>query len=477
MSNDKNDLTDGIALMCVMFIAMIWLMWLYKFEWFVAVWYVFKAPFYNLISFVPKEYFDYIFNNEYLSKIGISFPNFGESLYNVAQLFKNTTFEKIYDIQKYESLLNENYNFTLKQYIGFVNSLTIKAMFPFTAFYIYYITKKIIKKERFKKHYNVQTLGIQESKIWPQIRPIIYETESFINCKSLDSGWFAMAAKPKEYMIKKDILEEFKYDDPDNYELFGKTYFKLNTDKAYNVLSSELGEKWNGVDNLLFEEKAFLSIVIPKIMRDKNLSVKMNANLCIMHSSYPDKVNYNPIKIMSYLFTNPIKLFKYIKNIKQLNSTRKRIFKEIKSTKKIVLKDIDYILDKYLREERVVTKYFFFKKTVKNDIHPEIKRVFDSHFYKKTVFISILLLARESGVLASCDLIWVKKINRDLWYCISQVGRTASFVECAGTWSHYLTELKVEKKLSTPMVTNAIKAMDKYMINTHDNYKKIEDDY
>ena len=109
-------------------------------------------------------------------------------------------------------------------------------------------------------------------------------------------------------------------------------------------------------------------------------------------------------------------------------------------------------------------------------MNPIIQNILDTHFYKKTVFSAMLKSARDTGVLASCDFIWLKKQNRDLWYTLSQIGRTSCFVECSGVWSHYLTEVKVGRKISTPMVTNAIKAMDKYMDQTHFNYKKIEDD-
>ena len=477
MSAEKNDYSEGIFLLIVLFIFGLWSLWVYKFEWFVAVWYIVKAPIFNIISYIPKEVFEFIFENKILEFLGISMEKYSTSLYNVSQLFKETRFENIYNIEMYNQFLIENYNYTLKQYIVFVNSLTVKTFAPFVFYYLFKSTKKITKKEKFKNIYNVKSLGVQESKLWPQIRPVIYESNDFINCKDLDSGWFAMAAKPKEYMLKYDIIKEYDYEEEDNYELDGKKYFKMDVEKAYTVLSNELGHKWEGINSLNFEEKAFLSIVLPKIMRDKKTSQKMNDNLAIMHSSYPDKINYNFNKITTYLFTNPIELFKYIKKIKESNKTRNEILKEVKNIRKVVYSDIENIVSKYMSPTKIEKKWIFFKKEIPNKLDPDIEKIINSHFYTKTVFISLLKLARKSGVLASCDLIWIKKKNRELWYTISQVGRTASFVECSGTWSHYLTELKVERKISTPMITNAIKAMDKYMANTHDHYKKLEDDY
>ncbi len=477
MAGEKNDYSEGIFLLIVLFIFGLWSLWVYKLEWFVAIWYIIKAPIFNAIAFIPKEVFDTVFSNRFFDFLGISMDKYSTSLYNVSQLFKETKFEHIYNVEMYNQFLIDNYNYTIKQYINFVNALTVKTFSPFVFYYLFKSSKKILKKEKFRKVHNVQSLGVQESKLWPQIRPVIYESDDFINCTDLDSGWFAMAAKPKDYMLKHDIIKEYDYEEEDNYELDGKKYFKMDVEKAYAVLSNELGQKWEGVNSLNFEEKAFLSIVLPKIMRDKKTSQKMNDNLAIMHSSYPEKVNYNFSKILTYLFTNPIELFKYINKIKASNKTRKEILKEVKSVSKVVNSDIDSIINKYMNPVRIEKKMFFFKKEIKNELNPDIEKILNSHFYTKTVFIALLKLSRKSGVLASCDLIWIKKINRDLWYTISQVGRTASFIECSGTWSHYLTELKVERKISTPMITNAIKAMDKYMNHTHEHYKKLEDDY
>lgn len=95
----------------------------------------------------------------------------------------------------------------------------------------------------------------------------------------------------------------------------------------------------------------------------------------------------------------------------------------------------------------------------------------DKHYYEKCVFSALLEEARKTGVLATAEFIWLKKVDRDLWYMLSQTGRTASFCEISGAWAHYLTEKKVGRKIATPMVHKAIDAADKYLFETHDNYK------
>lgn len=90
----------------------------------------------------------------------------------------------------------------------------------------------------------------------------------------------------------------------------------------------------------------------------------------------------------------------------------------------------------------------------------QVKDMLKSHGYEFTVFISALLFAREDGVLASADFLWVKPLDRRLWFVINNVGRQTPSVEAAGIFSHWYHEKALKRPLNVPMVMNAVDALE-----------------
>lgn len=92
----------------------------------------------------------------------------------------------------------------------------------------------------------------------------------------------------------------------------------------------------------------------------------------------------------------------------------------------------------------------------KHGEHPNVKRAIAQHAYVSTVMATLLQLSRADGVLASPMFIWLKTVDRGLWYMLNNVGRYAFHVECAGTASHWLFEKTVGQACASPMVEKAI---------------------
>lgn len=82
------------------------------------------------------------------------------------------------------------------------------------------------------------------------------------------------------------------------------------------------------------------------------------------------------------------------------------------------------------------------------------------HAYVLTIMASILQLARIDGVLASSDFLWVKPVDRRLWYVLNCVGRQVSVPEVAGVFSHWFAEKEMGKPLTVPMVEAAVDALN-----------------
>ncbi len=81
------------------------------------------------------------------------------------------------------------------------------------------------------------------------------------------------------------------------------------------------------------------------------------------------------------------------------------------------------------------------------------------HAYLLTGMATLLELARTDGVLATAEFLWLKPIDRPLWYVLNSVGRQTAFPEVAGVYSHWLAEKKLDRPLRVPMVDEAVKAL------------------
>lgn len=89
-----------------------------------------------------------------------------------------------------------------------------------------------------------------------------------------------------------------------------------------------------------------------------------------------------------------------------------------------------------------------------------VQKVVQSHAYASTVMASMLLAAREDGVQASSDFLWLKPRDRRLWYILNTVGRQTPFIEVAGIFAHWGAEKEAGRKLLVPMIEEATNAVE-----------------
>jgi len=89
-----------------------------------------------------------------------------------------------------------------------------------------------------------------------------------------------------------------------------------------------------------------------------------------------------------------------------------------------------------------------------------VQRIIQDHAYILTVMAGMLFGARTDGVQATADFLWLKPIDRRLWYMLNTMGRQTPFVESAGPFAHFLAEREAGRKLIVPMVENATVALE-----------------
>lgn len=96
----------------------------------------------------------------------------------------------------------------------------------------------------------------------------------------------------------------------------------------------------------------------------------------------------------------------------------------------------------------------------------KVAHILSLHGYVTTVLASMLVSARSAGVLATSEFIWLKPIDRRMWYMLNSVGRQTAVAEISGAFAHWLAEKKIGLPLMVPMVEEAVRGLDLAMTDT-----------
>ena len=89
-----------------------------------------------------------------------------------------------------------------------------------------------------------------------------------------------------------------------------------------------------------------------------------------------------------------------------------------------------------------------------------VQKALSNHAYELTLMATIVALARTDGVMASAEFLWLKPLDRQLWYVLNTVGRHVAPPEAAGPYAHWLAEKAIGRKLTVPMVEEATTGLE-----------------
>ena len=89
-----------------------------------------------------------------------------------------------------------------------------------------------------------------------------------------------------------------------------------------------------------------------------------------------------------------------------------------------------------------------------------VQAVVGKHAYLLTAMASLLRASRDDGVMPSADFLWLKPVDRRLWYMLNCIGRQTPFVEVGGPFAHWVAENATGRALLAPMIDEAIKALE-----------------
>lgn len=89
-----------------------------------------------------------------------------------------------------------------------------------------------------------------------------------------------------------------------------------------------------------------------------------------------------------------------------------------------------------------------------------VQEIIARHAYLLTVLASLLVGAREDGVVPTAEFLWLKPLDRRLWYMLNSIGRQTPFVEVGGPFAHWRAEKEMGRRSLVPMIDEAIKALE-----------------
>lgn len=89
-----------------------------------------------------------------------------------------------------------------------------------------------------------------------------------------------------------------------------------------------------------------------------------------------------------------------------------------------------------------------------------VQEIVNSHAYLLTVIASLIEAARADGVVPTSEFLWLKPLDRRLWYMLNCIGRQTPFAEVAGPFAHWRAEKVMKRRSLVPMIDEAIKALE-----------------
>ena len=89
-----------------------------------------------------------------------------------------------------------------------------------------------------------------------------------------------------------------------------------------------------------------------------------------------------------------------------------------------------------------------------------VQEILAKHAYLLTAMASLLQASRDDGVVPSAEFLWLKPVDRRLWYMLNCVGRQTPFAEVSGPFAHWRAESAMKRRSLVPMIDEAIKALE-----------------
>lgn len=263
------------------------------------------------------------------------------------------------------------------------------------------------------RRFNMESLLTNNAECFPCLRPVVGRGSYLLSPESYDSGSWRIARSPIQFALENGLLldvngaiftpDQALHNGLASVELSAYGNAILDEIKAAAVLQAQLGDPFRGFDALRTERKALACAFAAYATGDKTGCMGI---LDAVSVSYVEKEDPACPVLEEHGF-------------------EKRLAKLWKRHKGII-------------SEPLIIRHAAFELPW---------------------FMAMLTQARKKGVLASSQYLWIRPLDRALWYALNQCGGRAAWAEGFAAWAHYAAEEKVRKALPTPQVLPAVASL------------------
>lgn len=262
---------------------------------------------------------------------------------------------------------------------------------------------------------NMDSLLMHNAESFACLRPIVGRGKYLLSPESYDTGPWRIARTPLQFALEHGLLldkdgqaftaEQALRRGLPHVDLPAYGHAHLDEDKAATVLQEQLGRTFSGFGAMSNERKALASAFLAYAVGDKQDCVRL---LDAVSASYTEGEKQPP--------TCP------------------------------VLEDSAF-------QKRVVGLWNAHKKLLNE---PFLKR---HAAFELPLFMAMLTLARKKGVLASSQFLWLRPLDRSLWYALNQCGGRAAWAEGFAAWAQYAAEEKAGTSLPEARTAHAVQRL------------------
>ena len=257
---------------------------------------------------------------------------------------------------------------------------------------------------------NMETLLQNNAESFACLRPIVGRGKYLLSPESYDTGCWRIARTPVQFALEQGLLldaqgipftvEQGLQKGLANTDLPAYGHALLDEKKTAIVLQKQLGAPFSGVAGLAQLHKALASAFMAYACGEKKDCIHI---LDTMSGSYTEKDSHSCPVLEQPEFQE------------LLNRT---------------LEKYSHILNSQLMGRHSA--------------------------FLLPWFMALLTLARKKGVLATSQFLWLRPLDRPLWYALNQCGGRAAWAEGFAAWAHYAAEEKAGKSLTEAKTARAV---------------------
>jgi len=258
---------------------------------------------------------------------------------------------------------------------------------------------------------NMESLLRNNAESFPCLRPIVGRGKYLLSPESFDSGLWRVARSPIQFAVENELLlnkngtpftpEEALRMGLGSKELPAYGQAVLDETKTLEVLQTQLGPAFTGFKELSPCRQALAAAFLSYANGDKKGCL---AILDAVASSYSEDKGIATCPVLAQW------------------AFQRKLEKAWKRHKNILAE-------------------------------PSLAR---HSSYELSWFMALLTRARQKGVLAGSQFLWLRPLDRPLWYALNQCGGRAAWPEGAAAWAHHAAEDKAGQTLPEPHVSAAV---------------------